>query len=67
MVAKVAYDRSIGEVFCPQLDAISLQVGVDPTTVPQMPPYPEQLTRPWEPEKPPYDEDEEEDDTEDDE
>ena len=61
MVAKAAYDRSLGEALRAQLDAISLRVGVDPAVVPQMPPYPEQLSRPWESEEPPYDEDEEED------
>ena len=67
MVAKAAYDRSIGEVLRTQLDAISLRVSMDPATVPQTPPYPEQLTRPWEPEEPPYDEEKEEDERETDE
>ena len=62
MAAKAAYDRSMGEALHAQLEAISLQVGVDPAIVPQMPPYPEQLTKPWEPEEPSYDDEEEEDD-----
>ena len=62
MAAEAAYDRSMGEVLRTHLDAISMQVGVDPAVVPHMPPYPEQLTRPWEPEEPPYDEEKEDDD-----
>ena len=44
-----------------------MRVGVDPAVMPQMPPYPEQLNRPWELEKPPYEEEEEDEDVEDDE
>ena len=39
MATKAAYDRSVRETLHAQLDAISLRVGVDPSTVPQMPPY----------------------------
>ena len=39
MVTKAAYDRSVRETLRAQLDAISLRVGVDPTTILQMPPY----------------------------
>ena len=67
MVAKAAYDRSVREALCSQLDTISLRVGVDPSAVPQVLPYPEQLSRPWEPEEPPYDEDDEDDNEDDDE
>ena len=56
MEAKATYDLSIGEALHAQLDAISLQVGVDAVAVPQMSPFPEQLTRPWEPEEPLYEE-----------
>ena len=35
--------------------------------MPEVPPYPEQLTRSWEPEETPYDEEEEDDDHEPDE
>ena len=59
MATKGAYDHSIGEALRAQLDAISLRVGVDPSIVLQMLPYPE----PWEP---PYEEDNKEDDDEDD-
>ena len=65
MVAKVAYDRSMGEAMCVCLDALILRNGVNPATMPEVPTYPENLTRPWEPEETPYEE-EEEDDKEDD-
>ena len=58
MATKTAYDRSVGETLLAQLDAISLIVGVDSTTIPHMSPYPDQLSKPWEPEEPPYEEDE---------
>ena len=41
-----------------------MRVGMDPVAVPHMPPYLEQLTRPWEPEEPPYEEEGEDDDEE---
>ena len=52
------------EALCAQLEAISLGVGVDHTVVPRMPLYLEQLTRPWEPEEPPYEEEKDDDDEE---
>ena len=62
MMTKAAYDRSVGETLSAKLDAISLRFGLDPTTTSQMPPLPNQLSRPWEPEVLPYeDEDEDED------
>ena len=64
MVAKATYYRRMGEAMCPQLDAIILRDGVDPATMPEVPPYPDQLTRPWELEEPPYEEEEEDDDEE---
>ena len=64
MTIKVAYDRSVRETLCAQLDAINLRLGLDPTTIPQMPPYPDQLSRPWEPEEPPYEDDEDDEDEE---
>ena len=67
MATKAAYDRSVGKTLPAQLDANSLRVGVVPSAVPYMPPYLEQLRRPWEPDEPPYKEDDEEDDNEDDE
>ena len=63
MAAKAAYDRSMGEEMCAQLDALFLNSGVDLASMPQVPIYLEILTRPWEPEEPPY-EDEEENDEE---
>ena len=60
MAAKAAYDRSMGEAMCARLDALVMNSGVDPSTMPQMPTYPETLTRPWEPEEPPYEEEDEE-------
>ena len=63
MVAKAVYDRSMGKAMCAQLDALILNSGVDPVSMPQVPIYPENLTHPWEPKEPPY-EDEEEDDEE---
>ena len=65
MATKVAYDRSVEERLCAQLDVISLKVGMDPSTIPQMPPYPDQLSKPWEPDEPPYEEGDEKDDDED--
>ena len=50
MVAKAAYDRSMGEAMCARLDALVLNSGIDPATMPQVPIYPEHLTCPWEPE-----------------
>ena len=50
-----------------QLDAISLRVGMDPSVVPWMPPYPKQLSQPWELEEPPYNEEDGEDEEEEDE
>ena len=60
MATKVTYDRSVGETLRAQLDAISLRVGLDPTTIQQMSPYPNQLSQLWELEEPPY-KDEEDD------
>ena len=62
MAAKAAYDHSMGEAMCAGLDALMLNNGVDPTSMPQVPTYPENLTRPWEPDEPPYEDEEEEDD-----
>ena len=59
MSTKAAYDCCVREVLRAQLEAISLRVGVDPSVVPQMPSYPEQLSKPWKPEEPPYEEDDE--------
>ena len=61
MLIKADYDRSVGETLRAQLDAISRRVGLDPTTIPQMPPYLDQLSRPWEPEAPPYEDEDEKD------
>ena len=60
MAAKAAYDYSMGKAMCACLDALILRNGVDPAMMPEVPTYPENLGRPWEPE-------EEEDDEEDDE
>ena len=56
MATKAAYDQSVGETLCAHLD--------DPTTIPQVPPYPDQLSKPWEPEESPYDEEDDDDDEE---
>ena len=61
MAATAAYDRSMGEAMCARLDALVLNSGVDPASMPQVPIYPENLTRPWEPEEPPYKDEEEHD------
>ena len=63
MAAKAAYDRSMCEAMCARLDALILNSGVDPALMPQVPTYPDNLTRPWELEEPLY-KDEEEDDEE---
>ena len=67
MAAKAAYDRRMGEAMCTRLDAFILRDYVYLATMPEVPTYPENLTRPWEPEEPPYEEEEEEDEEEDDE
>ena len=54
MATKAGYNLSAGETLCAKVDAISLRVGVDPTTIPQMLPDPNLLSRPLEPEEPPY-------------
>ena len=59
MAAKAAYDRSIGEAMCARLDVLIMRNGVDPATMPEVPTYPENLTHPWEPKVPPYEEEEE--------
>ena len=60
MLTKAAYNRSVEETLCAQLDAISLRVGLHLTTIPQMSPYPDKLSRPWEAEESPYEDDDEE-------
>ena len=67
MVAKATYDRSMGELMCARLDALILNNDVNPTKLPEVPTYPENLTRLWEPEEPPYEEEEEEEKKDDDE
>ena len=69
MLTKATYDQSVGGTLSAKLDAISLRVGLDPTItpqmLPQMSPFPDQLSRPWEPEALAYgDEDEEDEDEE---
>ena len=56
MAAKAAYDHRMGEAMCVRLDALIMRYGVDPTTMPEVPTYLENLTRPWEAEepRPPY-------------
>ena len=65
MAAKAAYDRSMGEAMCARLDALILRNGVDPATMPEVPAYSENLTLPWEPKEPPYDEEEDNDEEDD--
>ena len=60
MVAQAAYECNMGEAMCARLDALVLNSGVDPASMPQVPTYTENLTRPWEPEEPPYEEEEDE-------
>ena len=52
----------MGETMCARLDALVLNSGVDPVSLPQVPIYLENLTHPWEPEEPPYENEEEEED-----
>ena len=65
MAAKAAYDHRMGEALRARLDALILRDGVDPATMPEVPTYPKNLTRPWENEEPPYEKEEEEDEEED--
>ena len=53
MAAKAAYDHSMGDAMCAPLNALILRNGVDPATMPEVPTYPENLTRPLEPKEPP--------------
>ena len=46
MVTKATYDYNVKKALWAQLDAISLRVGVDPSVVPKMLPYLEQLSFP---------------------
>ena len=62
MAAKAAYDRNMGEAMCARLDSLVLNSGFDPTSMPQVLTYLENLTHPWEPEELPYEDKEEEDD-----
>ena len=64
MAAKAAYDYRMGEVMYARLDALIMRDGVDPATMPEVPTYRENLTRPWELEEPPYEEEDEEEDGE---
>ena len=64
MAAKAAYDRHIGEAMCVRLDAIILRNSVDLEIMPEVPPYPENLIKPWELEEPPYEKEEKENENE---
>ena len=55
---KAVYDHGVSETLNAKLDQISLRCVVDPSTVPHMPDFPKELSRPWEPVKPPYKEEE---------
>ena len=44
LLQKVAYDRSVSETLNAMLDQISLRCSVDPTTIPLMPEFPEELS-----------------------
>ena len=59
LLQKVAYDRTVSETLNAKLDHISLCCSVDPSTVPPMLEFPEELSRPWEPAEQPYEDDEE--------
>ena len=48
LLQKAAYDRNISEIVNAKLDQISLLGDVDPTTVPTMPEFLEQLSWLWE-------------------
>ena len=61
MLQNIAYDRSVSETLNAKLDQISLRCSVDPSTVPPMPEFLEELSRPWEPVEQPYDDDEDDD------
>ena len=64
MATKATCDWSTEETLHAQLDVVSLRVGMDPTTIPQMSPYPNQLSRLWELEEPPYEDEEDDEDEE---
>ena len=60
LLQKVTYDRSVIETLNAKLDQISLRYSVEPSTVPPMPEFPEELSRPWEPVEHLYEDDDEE-------
>ena len=62
MLQKDAYDRSVSETLSAKLDQINLHVGLDPATMPLMPPFLDELNRAWTIEEPPYKEEIEEND-----
>ena len=63
MLQKVAHDQSVNAALSAKLDMIGLRCTVDPSTMPSILPFPEELTRAWTAEEPPYHvEDEDEDD-----
>ena len=49
IAAKVAYRCHMGEVICALLDALILRDSVVPVTMPKVPTYMKNRTRPWEP------------------
>ena len=59
LLQKVAYNRSISETLNAKLDQISLRYGIDPTTVPLMREFPEELNQPWKIVEQPYEDDKE--------
>ena len=59
LLQKAAYDHSVSETLNTELDQINLRCGVNPSTVPGMPDFLEELSRPWEPVEKPYEDDKE--------
>ena len=62
MLQKAVYDRSVSETLSVKLDQINLHVGLDPATMPLMPPFLDELNRTQTTEELPYKEEVEEND-----
>ena len=59
LMQKTAHDHGVSKVPCARINQISLLYGMDPSTFPQMTPFPDQLSQPLVPAEPPcQDEDE---------
>ena len=49
LLHKATYDRSVSETLNAKLNQINLRCNVDPSTIPPMPEFLEELSQSWEP------------------